>query len=64
MNREERLQQLVRSGGRQTAFSDFYYFLKENKRWWLIPFILTLLVVGLVVLLSGTGAAPFVYTFF
>jgi len=45
-------------------FSDFWYFLRENKKWWLIPLLLVLLGLGAVLLLSGTAAAPFIYTLF
>jgi hypothetical protein len=40
-------------------------FVRElNKKWWLTPIILVLLVVGLLVMLGGTSAAPFIYTLF
>ena len=38
--------------------------LHHNKKWWLTPIILGLLVAGLVVVLGGTAAAPFIYTLF
>lgn len=43
---------------------ELWGFLKTNKKWWLLPLLLTLLVFGLLVLLSGTGLAPFIYTLF
>jgi len=39
-------------------------FLRNNKKWWLTPIILILLAVGALILLSGTAAAPFIYTLF
>lgn len=39
-------------------------FLLANKKWWLTPIILILLVLGALILLSGTAAAPFIYTLF
>lgn len=39
-------------------------FLRSNKRWWLTPIVLVLLLFGFLVLLAGTGAAPFIYTLF
>ena len=39
-------------------------FLKDNKKWWLAPIIVFVLVLGLLVLLGGTAAAPFIYTLF
>jgi hypothetical protein len=43
---------------------EFLDFLAHNKKWWLTPIILTLLLLGLIILFSGTGAAPFIYTIF
>jgi hypothetical protein len=39
-------------------------FLLQNKKWWLIPIIVVLLLLGLVMVLGATGAAPFIYTLF
>jgi len=39
-------------------------FLMNNKKWWLAPIIVVFLLVGLLVILSGTAAAPFIYTLF
>ena len=44
--------------------AEFFDFVLHNKKWWLTPIIVVLLVLGLLVLLSGTGAAPFIYTLF
>ena len=39
-------------------------FLRDNKKWWLIPIIVVLLLIGVLVALGGTSAAPFIYTLF
>jgi len=39
-------------------------FLWLNKSWWLLPIVLVLGVLGVLVALSGTAAAPFIYTLF
>jgi len=39
-------------------------FLKHSKKWWLGPIVLSILFLGLLVLLSGTAVAPFIYTLF
>ena len=44
--------------------SEFLAFLRDNKKWWLAPILLTIAGLGLVVMLSGTAAAPFIYTLF
>ena len=43
---------------------EFLLFLKENKKFWLIPLLAALFLLGLLVLLGGTAAAPFIYTLF
>jgi hypothetical protein len=43
---------------------EFWDFLRYNKKWWLTPIVLVLLLVGLLVVLSSTAAAPFIYTLF
>lgn len=43
---------------------EFSDFLRENKKWWLAPIIVSVLLLGGLVLLSGTAAAPFIYTLF
>jgi hypothetical protein len=39
-------------------------FLRHNKKWWLTPILLGLFLIGALVLLSATGAGPFIYTLF
>jgi Family of unknown function (DUF5989) len=43
---------------------EFIDFLKFNKAWWLTPIILVLLLVGGLMVLAATGAAPFIYAIF
>jgi hypothetical protein len=38
--------------------------LRYNKKWWLMPIMLAVLLAGLFVVLSGTVFAPFIYTMF
>ena len=45
-------------------FGELWGFLKTNKKWWLIPILVTFLIFGLLILLSSTGVAPFIYTLF
>ncbi len=47
-----------------SLISEFVLFIKENKAWWMIPIVLVLGLVGILVVLSSTGAAPFIYTLF
>jgi hypothetical protein len=50
--------------GRSGLVSEFFEFLRDNKKWWLAPIIISVLVLGGLVLLGGTAAAPFIYTLF
>jgi Family of unknown function (DUF5989) len=43
---------------------EFIDFFKHNKKWWLLPIVLVLLLFGMLLVLSGTAAAPFIYTLF
>jgi hypothetical protein len=45
-------------------FAELLGFLANNKKWWLLPIVAVLLILGLLVLLSGSAAAPFIYTLF
>lgn len=49
------------SGG---LLSEFWLFLRHNKKWWLLPILVIMLLFGLLILLSGTAVAPFIYTLF
>jgi hypothetical protein len=47
------------------TIKDIWGFLKTRKKYWLIPIIITLLLFGvLIVLTSGSAIAPFIYTLF
>jgi len=43
---------------------ELWAFLRCNKKWWLSPIIAILLLVGLLIILSGSAAGPFIYTLF
>ncbi len=43
---------------------EFIAFLRENKKFWLIPLLLAFLAIGALLILGGTAAAPFIYTLF
>jgi len=55
----------TQSKGQRTGLvSEFVDFLRDNKKWWLAPIIVSILGLGLLVMLGGTAAAPFIYTLF
>ena len=43
---------------------EFFLFLKFNKKYWMIPIVITLLGLAVLILLGGTAVAPFIYTLF
>jgi hypothetical protein len=45
-------------------WKDFGYFLLHNKKWWLLPIIVILVLLGLLMAVSSTAIAPFIYTVF
>ena len=49
---------------RTGLFADFIAFMRENAKWWLIPFLFVFLILGIAIALGTTGAAPFIYTMF
>ena len=51
---------------RSSLLKEFFEFIKENKKWWLIPIVLVLGLVALLVILANTipATAPFIYTIF
>jgi hypothetical protein len=45
--------------------SELWAFMKERKKFWLLPIIIVLVMFGsLVVLTQGSAVAPFIYTLF
>ncbi|WP_298865257.1 DUF5989 family protein [uncultured Gimesia sp.] len=53
---------LAQSEGTSSGIlAEFWVFLCHNKKWWLAPIIIALLLIGLLVLISGSAIAPFIY---
>lgn len=49
---------------RKGVVGEFIDFLKHNKKWWMLPVLVVMLLVTALIILAGTGAAPFIYTLF
>jgi len=43
---------------------ELWHFLRESKKWWLMPILAVFLIFAALMLLSSTAAAPFIYTLF
>jgi hypothetical protein len=55
---------IAASQKQQSVIREFWYFLGQTKKWWLLPILLVVFVFGLLMFFSGTAAAPFIYTLF
>ena len=44
---------------------ELWGFLMKRKKWWLLPIIVMLVLLGLLIVLTeGSAIAPFIYTLF
>ncbi len=44
---------------------EFWEFLNERKKYWLLPILIVLALFGVLIVLSqGSAVAPFIYTIF
>jgi len=48
----------------KSVVSELFSFVSSNRKWWLAPILLSLLLVGFFLFLATTGAAPLIYTLF
>jgi Family of unknown function (DUF5989) len=63
-HRMTEFEELAGKDTKDNIFTDMWYFFRESKKWWMVPLVLVLLLLGGLMLLSGTAAAPFIYTLF
>ena len=50
---------------RQSIIKEFFLFVKQEKKWWLVPLLAVLLIVGALVVFAGSSPlAPFLYPLF
>ena len=51
--------------GKFSIMYEFWQFLRVRKKYWLLPIMIILLLLGaLIVLTEGSALAPFIYTLF
>ena len=46
------------------VIAEMFHFIRNSKKFWLVPLIIVLLLVGVIVILGSTALAPFIYTIF
>lgn len=50
---------------RPSLLRELWAFIRVRKKWWLLPIIVTMLLVGLLIAFAqGSALAPFIYTIF
>jgi hypothetical protein len=65
MNEENRSAFARAEAGKQAnLFSELFAMMKQNKKFWLGPIIIILLLFGLFITLGSSAAAPFIYSLF
>lgn len=48
-----------------SIFIDLWHFLRIRKKWWLLPMMLLIVLLGLILIFAqGSPLAPFIYTVF
>ncbi len=53
------------TSGRMSIFGELWSFMKVRKKWWLVPIVLSMLLLSaLIVLTEGSAVAPFIYALF
>jgi hypothetical protein len=57
-------EQLFKEAKDPGFFSDFWDFLRTSRKWWLLPLLSILFLLGILLVLANTAAAPFIYTLF
>jgi len=51
--------------GKLALLRDFWEFLRVRKKWWLLPIIMALLLIGVLLVVTESSAlAPFIYALF
>ena len=43
---------------------EIYQFIIQTKKWWLVPLVFVLLLVGILVIFADSAVAPFIYSLF
>ncbi len=50
---------------KRETIREFWIFLRERKRFWILPLVMALLILGtLLVFAKGSALAPFIYSLF
>lgn len=61
---QQSFEEAVEEGRGGDLVGDFLAFMRENAKWWLIPILCVFGLLGILLVLTTTSAAPFLYTLF
>jgi hypothetical protein len=50
--------------GRSSILSEYLYFLRTYRMWWLMPVFAAIMIFGILVILGGTKAGLLIYALF
>jgi Family of unknown function (DUF5989) len=64
MKQQNEFEKMVKESNETSFVCELWALVRAKKKYWLIPIIVVLLALGLLLVLSGTAAAPFIYTLF
>ena len=64
MSTDADFEKLASSQRERSFLVELWTMLREKKKYWLMPIVVVLLLLGVLVFLSSTAAAPFIYTLF
>ena len=49
---------------RFSIMGELWQFMRVRKKWWLLPILVVIGALSVLMLVGGSSAAPFIYTFF
>jgi hypothetical protein len=64
MDPQNDFNRIARTQRESSFLGELWALMRQQRKYWLVPIVATLLVLGLLVFLSGTAVAPFIYTLF
>ena len=54
----------ISPAGRTNVLMEFLGYLRQTKKWWMLPILIVMLCLGVLALLVSSPVAPFIYTLF
>ena len=62
--KNQNFEQIIKEEKEMGFVSELLLMLKHNKKWWLTPIILVLILFGALIIMGSSSYAPFIYTLF